>query len=261
LRWLVHYHCPFCKEPRMTTTDLLDRSLGDLARSIPGATAMFHRLQLDFCCGGKKTLRDAAAPLQLDADALAEELAGLQQLTDVRARDWRQATAPELIDHILTRYHERHRVDLPELARLARRVETVHADRPECPHGLADHLEAMYQELLAHMEKEEQVLFPLLSHGMSPLDLPPVDVMRIEHDDHGRALARMVQLAHGLQTPAGACNTWRALLAGLRALREDLMQHIHLENNVLFEGLNRAEAGNGGCGGSGGCRCAAEAAR
>jgi regulator of cell morphogenesis and NO signaling len=63
-------------------------------------------------------------------------------------------------------------------------------------------------------------------------------VAEIVHDQHGLALARMAELAHGLVEPPDACNTWRALFTGLRTLREDLMQHIHLENNILFEGLN-----------------------
>lgn len=43
-----------------TAHDLLNRSLGQLARKIPGATAIFHRQGLDFCCGGNKSLRRAA---------------------------------------------------------------------------------------------------------------------------------------------------------------------------------------------------------
>ncbi len=234
----------------MTNTDLLDRSLGDLARSIPGATAIFHRHQLDFCCGGKQTLRHASAPLDLDGVAVAMELAALMDQPDATGRDWRDASARELIDHIQTRFHDRHRQQLPELIRLALRVETVHAKRPECPLGLADHLEDMLQALESHMQKEERILFPLLTQGVPPLGLAPVEMMRYEHDDHGLALARMVRLAHGLKQPQGACNSWRALLTGLNTLREDLMEHIHLENNVLFEGLNTSAAG---CGGDGAC--------
>ena len=58
--------------------------------------------------------------------------------------------------------------------------------------------------------------------------------MRHEHDQHGVALARLEALTDDITTPKDACNTWRALYAGLTKLREDLMQHIHLENNVLF---------------------------
>ncbi|MBS0435951.1 MAG: hemerythrin domain-containing protein [Proteobacteria bacterium] len=153
-------------------------------------------------------------------------------------RDWRAASVRELIEHILVRYHERHRQQLPELVRLARKVETVHADRAECPHGLADHLQGMLGELESHMQKEEQILFPMLAHGVAPRGLPPVMMMRLEHEQHVRALERMVELGRGLAPPPDACNTWRALLAGVQVLRDDLTQHIHLENDILFEGLN-----------------------
>jgi regulator of cell morphogenesis and NO signaling len=59
-------------------------------------------------------------------------------------------------------------------------------------------------------------------------------MMRFEHDQHGEALARMEQLTDDITPPAIACNTWRALYIGLADLRDDLMQHIHLENNALF---------------------------
>ncbi len=70
-----------------------------------------------------------------------------------------------MIDHILERFHAVHREQLPELIRMARRVEAVHRDSPHVPKGLADHLEAMEAELLDHMAKEETVLFPALRQG------------------------------------------------------------------------------------------------
>ncbi len=233
----------------------LDRSLADLACSVQGATAVFLRHGLDFCCGGNTSLRAALDEKGLDARPLIDELAGLRDGHDAPAVDWRCSSTDQMIDYILSRFHERHRQQMPELIRLSRRVETVHADRAECPHGLADHLENMFQELESHMQKEEQILFPMLRSGVPPMGLPPVQMMRYEHVQHGEALARMVALAHGLEQPRGACNTWRALLAGLHALREDLMLHIHLENNLLFEGLTRAEGVTTcGCGGgAGGC--------
>jgi len=239
---------------------LLDRPLGDLASAIPGATAVFHRHHLDFCCGGRQSLRAAAAGRGEDPAAVAAELAALQRQPAAGERDWRQARAGELIDHILLRFHERHRAQLPELIRLASKVETVHAGSPDCPRGLAGHLEAMQQDLENHMQKEEQILFPLLRHGSVAFVPGPVAMMRDEHDLHGVALQRMVELSGGLKAPEGACTTWRALIAGLRVLREDLMQHIHLENNVLFDGLTAEVASaeparqSGCCGACGGGR-------
>lgn len=154
-------------------------------------------------------------------------------------QDWNEAPTGELIDHILARFHERHRAQLPELIRLARRVEEVHGDRPECPAGLADHLGTMEQELLSHMQKEEQVLFPMLARGMGAMASAPITVMRMEHDDHGTALQRLADLTNDLTPPAAACNTWRALYDGLRTFRDDLMAHIQLENDVLFANASR----------------------
>jgi regulator of cell morphogenesis and NO signaling len=150
-------------------------------------------------------------------------------------RDWQQASIGELIDHILARYHAVHRQQMPELIRLARRVEHVHGERQDCPTGLAEHLEGMHQELESHMQKEEMILFPMLKRGLAHNVHGPIAVMRFEHDEHGEALARLMTLTHDIQAPKSACKTWRALYAGLREFREDLMQHIHLENNVLFE--------------------------
>lgn len=215
--------------------NLLDQPLGQLARNISGATRIFHDYQLDFCCGGKHSLRDAAAAAGADAALIAERLQGLHSMAESGERDWRAASATELVDHIVTRFHEVHRQQLPELIRLARKVEQVHADHESCPAGLADHLSAMQQELESHMQKEEQVLFPMLARGHGALTTSPITVLRMEHDQHGGALQRLADLTHDITLPRGACNTWRALYLGLRTLREDLMEHIHLENNILFE--------------------------
>lgn len=225
--------------------DLMNRTLGDLALAVPGAVTLFQRHGLDFCCGGRTALGVAAAAAGLPAQALAEELAALQALPAADGRDWRGAPTHALIEHLLQRYHARHREQLAELLFLAERVEMVHAHRAECPTGLAAHLEVMVELLEFHMQKEEQVLFPMLLQGWPDLAGGPVGVLRREHDDHGLALARLVELAHGLVMPEGACTKWRALILGLRAFREDLMQHIHLENNVLFEGLSAPVAGQG----------------
>ncbi len=194
----------------------------------------------------------------LDAAAIGSiegRLRALQDEAGPSAQDWNTAAPAELIDHILTRFHARHREQLPELIRLAR-VEQVHGQRPDCPLGLADHLTDMLGELETHMQKEEQVLFPMLSRGLHAAAGRPIAVMRAEHDDHGVALQRLAALTNGITLPRAACNTWRALYLGLRTLREDLMEHIHLENNVLFE---IATASPAAAAPATGCGCSAHA--
>lgn len=156
-------------------------------------------------------------------------------------------SAGALIDHILVRYHDAHRGQLPHLIELAQRVERVHADRPDCPRGLAAHLAEMRAGLEAHMRKEERVLFPMLRLRHPGTVQAPILVMRAEHDDHDRALTRLSALCGGYVAPEHACGSWRALYDGASQLHQDLQQHIRLENELLFSGaLTAGDTPNAG---------------
>jgi len=79
------------------------------------------------------------------------------------------------------------------------------------------------------------MLFPAIQRGHrgAPVHMP-IRVMMQEHDDHGESLRELRALATDFSPPPDACATWRALYAGLDKLEAELMEHIHLENNVLF---------------------------
>jgi len=215
---------------RPAATGLADRLVAEIAASLPGATAVFRRHEIDFCCGGKVPLAEAAAAKGIPLDRVEADLAAL---------DAPGAAPPvetgALIALILERYHAAHRRELPELLRLARRVEAVHGEHPAAPRGLPALLEEVAAELESHMQKEERVLFPALQRGgRHPNIGSPIAMMREEHDDHAAHLRQLESLTGNFVAPAGACPTWQALYAGLRKLADDLMEHIHLENNVLF---------------------------
>ncbi|MBX3429624.1 MAG: iron-sulfur cluster repair protein YtfE [Hyphomonadaceae bacterium] len=209
---------------------LEDMRLGEIAVLLPGATAVFRRFGLDFCCGGDVLLADAVREPGVALDQIVDELRRLDQ--SAPSSHPREPAA--LIDHILERYHETHRRELPELVRLAQKVERVHASHPDAPIGLAVALEHMAIELETHMQKEEAVLFPMMRMGPQPMIAHPIARMRLEHDDHGERLRELETLYRHGRLPEDACGSWQALYAGVKKLADDLMQHIHLENNLLF---------------------------
>jgi regulator of cell morphogenesis and NO signaling len=227
------------------------QTLGQIAVAVPGATAVFRRLKLDFCCGGKVSLAQAAQAKGLDTAALLAELGGLQRVDPLLL----PSSPAALIAHIVSRYHQVHREQLPELVRMATRVEAVHRDHPQVPAGLADLLEEIQQDLLTHMHKEECILFPMLLAGAAAQASQPLTMMRAEHTSHGALLDRLAALTHSATPPQGACNTWRALYAGIQQLHDDLINHIHTENNLLFVQFERAQPASshapccGSCGG------------
>jgi len=211
-----------------TAPTLLDQPVRDIAIGRPGSTAIFRRHKIDYCCGGGTSLAKAAEERGVD-------LAGL--IAQLDALDRTKAAAPAetgaLIDHLLDRYHEAHRRQFPEAIFLAARVESVHGDRPDCPTGIAQHLAFMFDDLEAHHQKEEMILFPMMRRGELRLGAP-ISRMEAEHDDVVEQLKGLARLTSDFTPPENACGTWRALYALCQEIDADLRDHMHLENNVLF---------------------------
>ena len=145
---------------------------------------------------------------------------------------WQTAPLDAAIEHILQRYHETHRNQLAELGALAQKVAGVHAD--SFPAALLPLLQGIEAELLSHMMKEEQILFPMIKQGMGTQAGGPISVMESEHDDAGELLEVIKHITNNVTPPPEACTTWKAMYNGINEMIDDLMEHISLENNVLF---------------------------
>lgn len=208
-------------------------TLADLAISRPGASRVFLAHGLDFCCGGKQPFTEACVERGLDPDALLKEIEAADAAPDDLSR-WSKRPLLDLIGFIEDYYHARLRSELPELIALADKVEQVHADKPTCPRGLAAHLRQMHLAVLDHLKKEERILFPAIRAGRGHGTTSTVHSLEMEHEDHGMSLARLRELTADLTPPAEACPTWRALYRRLARLGDELMEHVSLENHVLF---------------------------
>jgi len=214
----------------------------------PATIRVFQRHGIDFCCGGKRPLAEACTEAEVDFEVLREELSAAEAGPESDDRNWGDAPLTELADHIVSRYHERLREDLPRLSDMAGRVVAAHGEKhPEVVPELARVFAALRAELEAHTQKEERILFPYVrqleaveTRGGVLSDSPfgsvaaPIGCMEAEHVAAGEALARLRELSGGFEPPAGACPTFRGLYHGLAELEADTHRHIHLENNLLF---------------------------
>ena len=211
----------------------LNATLAELAVAHPAAARVFYTHRLDFCCGGRRPFADACRERGLDADAILDEIREAEA-TGEPATHWELAPMPAVVNHIVNHYHRRLRAALPQLVDMARTVEARHWDKVSCPVGLRALLEHVQRSVLDHLEKEEAILFPAIVHRAGAYVSAPVSVMELEHEHHKADLLRIRALTSDLTPPAEACTTWRALYTGLQQLEQELMEHIHLENNVLF---------------------------
>lgn len=206
------------------------QTVGKIATSLPGAAALFRSHGISFCCGGSDSIEAAAEAAGLSPKTLVD---GLQGLVDAASTEAPDGTA-DLIKHLRTRYHDTHRAELISLIPLAAKVERVHGDHPDAPIGLANLLERIQSDLHSHMHREELMLFPLMERGDHQALTRPIEQIRHEHDVEAGHLAELEHVTGGFHLPEGACNSWRALYAGAKKFADDLVQHMHLENEVLF---------------------------
>jgi len=224
-----------------------DRTVGELVAERPGRSRIFQSHRIDFCCQGTKTLRQACESKGVDLNEIVKALEAEAAAPAEQENNPAELPPAELADYIVETHHEFLRRELPRLHQMSARVAQVHGGHTPSLIEIHEVFCGLFQELDSHMMKEEQILFPAvraLASGQSvpmPLD-GPISVMVHEHEDAGAALEKLNKLSHGYQPPADACNTYRALFAGLAELEEDLHRHIHLENSVLFPATQKMAA-------------------
>lgn len=230
-------------------------SLAEIILRFPAAARLFERLGLDYCCGGHQTLAQACQALGLDPADIITQLSE-QDSSATPHHDWSAESLETLIDHIISTHHAYTRKELARLAPLMTKVKTVHgAEHPELVQ-IAYAFQALDDDLIPHLMKEENILFPYIRNleesrrtGTPPPPscfgtvANPIYMMNKEHDEAGVLLRRMRELSKGFSLPADACASFRNLYEGLEALEHDLMQHIHLENHLVFPRALKLEAG------------------
>ncbi|EFM12200.1 iron-sulfur cluster repair di-iron protein [Paenibacillus curdlanolyticus YK9] len=229
--------------------------IGDIVTAFPGASNLFKAHRIDFCCGGNEPLGSVLQLKGIDEPSflasLQESFASWQQRQH-EARDWREAGLSEMIDHIVTKHHAYLQAELPLLSEFVTKVLRVHGHHEEEGDRLVKLHTLFHQmktELEQHLIVEESVVFPLIqAYEAAPSaeqlagTLQKVDELESDHSQVGDLLKEMRAVTSDYTLPDGACRTYTVTFQKLVELESDLFEHIHLENNVLFQRLAELSA-------------------
>jgi regulator of cell morphogenesis and NO signaling len=229
----------------------------DLALRVRGATRIFETVGIDYCCGGGRSLEEACRIAGVSSEDLGATLRKLEVADGSAAdeKDFGAMSLEALAVHIVETHHAFTTSELTRLVALLAKVRHKHeGNHPE----LADvgrAFNALFADLMPHMQKEERVLFPYIltleraREAGRPVPQPPfltvrnpIRMMMLEHDAAGDYLREIRAATANFEVPEGACMSFRALYEGLEGLERDLHRHIHLENNVLFPRAAEMEA-------------------
>ena len=223
----------------------LSTQVSDIVIKVPQADKVLKRIKIDFCCGGKRPLKDVVLEKGLSGDELINEIHELylkskQSVT----HDWLTVDYQTLISHIIHTHHEYLLEELPQLSMYTTKLMRVHGDiHPEL-HHVHSLFHELKLELEQHLVKEEKQVFPHIveyeekktSENLTKA-VVAIEELEKEHEHAGDILKQLRSITSEFQAPEDACTTYRLTYQKLEALEGDLFQHIHLENNILFPRL------------------------
>ncbi|HMM59418.1 MAG TPA: iron-sulfur cluster repair di-iron protein [Candidatus Rifleibacterium sp.] len=221
----------------------LNQSVGEIVAVNPSLWKLFEHYHIDYCCHGDKPLAEACREKGLDPEAVLSEIENLPTGKDQVQTELLKMTLTELANHIEQTHHVYLYRELPELISLAGRVTATHAARDTRLHQVLQGVTLLQSELMNHLAKEEQILFPMIRELEASNSLPsfhcgsvgnPIRQMLTEHDDASELLQKLRRLTDNYQSPEWACRSMQTLFTQLQDLEHDLHRHIHKENTILF---------------------------
>lgn len=220
---------------------LLNTRVGELVANDFRCAHIFSQHGIDFCCGGGITLERAISRFNADEDALLNALLALDENT-VTDQGLTELPLPDLLNYIEATHHTFVREKAPLLVEYSQKMVRAHGEKHSEIKPLAGWITALVDDLMPHLMKEEQILFPAILGLHNQVESQtcfghisnPINAMQYEHDDALQIMEKISELTNGFQPPEHACTTWRVCYASLAEFDADLKQHIYIENNVLF---------------------------
>src|SRR5438045_3380329 len=104
-----------------------NQTVREIAIESPATVRVFESLGIDYCCGGRQSLKDACAAAGVPIDEILPKLTGAQAATlPEDANQWQQATLRAITSHIVETHHGFVRRETPRLFGLFGKVRSRH---------------------------------------------------------------------------------------------------------------------------------------
>nr|AWJ66171.1 nitric oxide-dependent regulator DnrN or NorA [uncultured bacterium] len=225
----------------------IKKNIGEIVAEDYRTAQVFKNHKIDFCCRGNRSIEEVADKNKLDAGLLLKEIEDVQDQTKSDNLDFKSWPLDLLADYIEKKHHRYVEERIPVLKQYLNKLCQVHGERHPELFVITEHFNASAGELAMHMKKEELIVFPAIRKmvqvkgtggQMDPLHFGtiqnPIHVMMQEHDNEGERFRQIEALSNSYTPPADACTTFNVTFSLLKEFEDDLHNHIHLENNILF---------------------------
>lgn len=225
----------------METDILTPISIGEMVAHDFRTASVFKNNRIDFCCGGKKSLEETCLELGINQEKVELELLAIAATSPNPEQDYKSWRPGFLCDYIVNTHHQFVLRTLPDLLIYTQKIAVVHGSHHPELIEVASLFEKINEELLQHLKKEEEVLFPAIKHALAHNDseskeliVSEINRMVGEHEFAGGAMDRINQITTHYSLPEDSCGTYQVAFKLLEQFEDDLHVHVHLENNILY---------------------------
>lgn len=228
------------------------QGIGELAVDDYRKAELFHRFGIDYCCNGNKSLRQAFEEAGVSDKIWNEWYLETLQHKNKEIHEFANWKISLLVDYLINTHHAYIRNNSELISRLAYKVTARHGFAYPELNELKRKLSYFLRDLNNHIDNEEQQIFPaikkiierhrnnrqLRSAEMEELDEFKQGMIK-EHKLFGDEIKHFRNITKNYKLPADACSTYTHFYAKLLEFENDLIQHIHLENNILLPKLKQ----------------------
>ncbi|GJM63907.1 iron-sulfur cluster repair di-iron protein [Persicobacter diffluens] len=222
---------------------LSNQKIGQLVAQDYRLAAVFKNFQMDYCCGGDISIKEACQRDGVSEEELTGQLAEVMRAPKGEQIDFDRWPLDLLADYIEKTHHRYVRQQIPQIQALLKTIVEVHGEHEPHLAEIQNLFEGCAQAMTAHLAKEEIILFPFVreiaenpdAETLSQKDLSgPLAEMEEEHDGEGNRFKEISRITNAYTPPKDACPTYQQTYAMLKDFEDNLHQHVHLENNMLF---------------------------
>jgi len=226
-----------------------DSFASDIVKQDYRTAQVFHKFKIEYCCGVKWPLKMVCDMKGLAVDYVLEELRNATRILNISPAIQFDEWEIDFLTNYIVKVHHQYLVKaLPQIQFQLEKFIDEHKKKYPYLEEVGTCFSNLYKNTIPHLRQEEEIIFPYIRHIahaynskesyasllVRTLRKPVDEIMQHEHNIVEKIFHQLRNLTNNYQPPESSCTSHKLSYSLLRELDDDFVQHIYLENEILF---------------------------
>jgi regulator of cell morphogenesis and NO signaling len=225
------------------------QSVSQMVRTDYRLADVFKKWGINYCCGGNLPLKEVCQIKNISLQEVeADLLRATKNIAISNTLQFNEWPIDFLVDYITYVHHGYVKQCLPAVKQHIITFTAGHLNKYPYLAKVEETFIHLADEIMEHTHKEEESIFPYVKHiyntfsrkevygslFVRTMRKPLADVVAQEHARISTLLLALRDLTNNYTFNENACTNHQVIYHKLKEFDNDLIQHKHLENNILF---------------------------